>query len=126
MRSKNANITLFILIVVLLFAFFKWRNLEYIRSEPINRNTDSLSYTSQALCWMNCQHITKEEIKNIIQKGIIIFNKSNRFAHPCPIFTLRGFNNKKESLELIIQECGNKTILVDCINLKTKANCSCP
>lgn len=92
MRFKKANIILFALIVVLLFAFFKWRNLEYRKTEPINHNVDSLSFSAKALCNMNCQHLSKEEIGGILKKGIIIYNKTIRSAKACPVYYVRGFN----------------------------------
>jgi hypothetical protein len=126
MRSKNATITMLIIILVLLFAFFKWRNLEYRRSEPINRNSDSLGYSPESLCWMKCQNISEKDVANILEKGIIIFNRSNRAAQPCPTYIVRGFNQQKESIELTLLQCKNKAILIRCIKTKTKANCKCP
>jgi hypothetical protein len=126
MRNRNANLVLFTLLLVLLFAFFKWRNLEYRHKEPVNRDADSLIYSAQAQCWMQCQEISRADVEQVLRLGIIIYSSSRLFKGPCPQIVMRGYDTHHQSIELILQQCNQKAVLLKTAFLKTNKNCSCP
>ncbi len=74
---------------------------------------------------MDCRHITKEEINEIMQKGIINFYKSNRNGKPCPTYALQGETDEGEKLRVIFAQCSNETKVVTCYNLEEDFECHC-
>ncbi|MFI5186514.1 MAG: DUF4258 domain-containing protein [Chitinophagales bacterium] len=126
MRSKNVTATLIIIIVILVYAALRWYVLEPHKKEAFNRHPSHLIYTHHALCRMDCRHISKEDIDEIMQKGIIFLNKSNMNDKPCPTFALQGFTNDNEDLRVIFAQCDSVTKVVTCYNLHKEYECHCP
>jgi hypothetical protein len=75
---------------------------------------------------MDCRQISKDEIAEIMQKGIINFNKSRRNDSPCPTFALQGRTTTGESLRIIFAQCREETRVVTCYNLEKEFSCNCP
>ena len=75
---------------------------------------------------MDCRHISKEEINEIMQKGIINFNKSNKQDRPCPTFALQGRTDNGESIRVIFAQCPTETKVITCYNLQKDFACFCP
>lgn len=108
----------------LVFIIRRWN--EPVRKEAFDRSPRQLTYTKHALCRMNCRQIDKGEIREIMEKGIINFNKSNRRDRPCPTFTLQGRTSSGESLRVIFAQCDKETKVITCYNLEEEFACSCP
>ena len=124
---KTSRATYSLLIVLLFLAvFFLVRQHEPARREAFERHPAHLYYTHHALCRMDCRHISKEAIGEILEKGIINFNKSNRNGHPCPTFALQGETSGGEALRVIFAQCGEETKVVTCYNLHEDFECHCP
>lgn len=124
---KNRKIILPIVILVLFFLVFiirRWN--EPVRKEAFDRHPSSITYTNHALCRMDCRQISKEEIIEIMEKGIINFNKTNKRDRPCPTFALQGRTTSGESLRVIFAQCATETKVVTCYNLKEDFECHCP
>ena len=75
---------------------------------------------------MDCRFISKEDIREIMQKGIINFNKSDRNDKPCPTFALQGETEDGEKLRVIFAQCDDETKVVTCYNLNEDFECHCP
>jgi hypothetical protein len=125
MKTKRATYTL-IIVLVLLFVFIWQRWLEPRMREAFERHPSHLYYTKHALCRMNCRHISSEDINEIMHKGVIIFNKSNRWARPCPTFALQGQTSEGENIRVIFAQCDKETKVVTCYNLREEFECNCP
>ncbi|MDQ6609966.1 MAG: DUF4258 domain-containing protein [Bacteroidota bacterium] len=124
---KNKNVIITVAILVLLFlAFIIRRWNEPITKEAFERHPRSIRYTKHALCRMDCRHINEKEIKEILEKGIINFNKTNKWDKPCPTFALQGLTTNGESLRVIFAQCDNETKVITCYNLKEDFDCHCP
>ena len=89
MRSKGANYTLLV-VLVLLIIFVLLRRQEPERKEAFDRDPDHISYTKHALCRMDCRKISREDIQEIMERGVINLNHSNRRDRPCPTFAVQG------------------------------------
>ena len=126
MRSKNVTITLIIVLLVVCFAALRWYALEPRKKEAFNRHPSHLVYTHHALCRMDCRHISKEDIDEIMQSGIIFLNKSNMNDKPCPTYALQGFTKEHENLRVIFAQCGGETKVITCYNLHKEFECHCP
>ena len=125
MKKSRATLSL-ILVLLLLVVFIYRRWHEPFGREAFDRHPSHLYYTKHALCRMDCRHISKEDINEIMEKGIINFNKSNRRDRPCPTFALQGETNDGEKLRVIFAQCGDETKVVTCYNLEEDFECHCP
>ena len=125
MRSKPATYSLLIvLFFLLIFMISRWR--EPVRKEAFDRHPSQLYYTKHALCRMDCRQISKEDIDEIMKKGIINFNKSDRYDRPCPTFALQGQTSDGEKLRIIFAQCREETKVITCYNLQEDFECNCP
>ena len=125
MKQRPATFTLFIVLGLLfIFLFKRWH--EPRTSEAFDRHPSHLYYTKHALCRMDCRHISKDDITEIMEKGIINLNKSNRFDRPCPTFAVQGQTTDGEKLRIIISQCNKETKVITCYNLQEDFECHCP
>lgn len=125
MKRRNAVVP--ILLLVLVFAVFIIRRWNEPRQrEALERHPRQLSYTRHALCRMDCRHIDKEEISEVIEHGAINFNKSNRNGRPCPTFAVQGRTHSGEYIRVILAQCGNESKIITCYNLEEEFTCDCP
>lgn len=125
MRKSRATLSMiFVLILLLVFVYKRWQ--EPVRREAFDRTPSHLYYTKHALCRMDCRHISKDDIKEIMKKGIINFNRSNRRDRPCPTFALQGETSDGEKLRVVFAQCDDETKVVTCYNLEEEFECHCP
>jgi hypothetical protein len=125
MKPKQATFTLIlVLLVLLVFIYKRWREPE--RKEVFDRTPSALTYTRHALCRMDCRQISKKDIQEIMKKGIINYNRSNRRDRPCPTFALQGRTSDGERLRVIFAQCPTETKVVTCYNLDEDFECYCP
>ena len=125
MKKRNALLPLFLLaLVFVVFLIRRWN--EPRRKEAFDRAPAQLEYSGRARCQMACRYVTEEEIAEIMQKGIINFNQSNRMARPCPVFALQGRTTKGKSLRVFFSQCPKKTTVIACYRPKQKDSCFCP
>jgi len=125
MRRSRATLSMiFVLILLFVFIYKRWQ--EPVRKEAFDRTPSHLYYTKHALCRMDCRQISKEDIKDIMRKGIINFNRSNRRDRPCPTFALQGETSDGEKLRVIFAQCNDETKVVTCYNLEEEFDCHCP
>lgn len=126
MRSKNATATLIIILIILVYAALRWYVLEPRKKEAFNRHPSHLIYTHHALCRMDCRHISKEDIDEVMETGIIFLNKSNMNDKPCPTFALQGYTKEHEDVRVIFAQCTDVTKVITCYNLHKEFECHCP
>lgn len=125
MKKRNVRLPLLLLaLVFIVFLVRRWNEPQ--RKEAFDRDPVRVVYTRQAQCQMNCRHITKAAVEEIMQKGIINFNRSNKMARPCPVFALQGRTTSGESIRVIFSQCPGETMVITCYNLKEEAACHCP
>ena len=125
MRRRNAFVPILLLVLVFVaFLIRRWN--EPKEKEAFDRHPHSLIYTKHALCRMDCRHISKEEISEIMEKGIINFNKSYKSSRPCPTFALQGRTSDGENIRVIFAQCSADTKVVTCYNLDEDFACHCP
>ena len=125
MKQARATISLLIVLVLLVvFIYKRWQEPE--PKEFFDRTPRQLVYTKHALCRMDCRHISREDINEIMRKGIINLNKSDRYDKPCPTFALQGETSDGEKLRIIFAQCEEETRVVTCYNLVEEFECHCP
>lgn len=124
---KPVRVVFSLVIVIgffLVFVLKRWK--EPPQREAFDRHPATVYYTKHALCRMDCRHISKAEIAEIIEKGSINFNKSNRNDRPCPTFALQGRTASGENIRVIFAQCVDETKVVTCYNLEEDFECHCP
>ena len=124
MRNRIVYVSI-ILLILFFVAFLIRRWNEPVQKEAFDRRPTSLIFTHHALCRMDCRHISKEEVQEIMQKGIINFNKSNNRERPCPTFALQGRTAGGESIRVIFAQCPSETRVITCYNLEEDFECYC-
>jgi hypothetical protein len=125
MKKRNVRLPLFLLaLVFIVFLIRRWNEPE--RKEAFDRMPARVIFTPHARCQMDCRQISQEEVKEIMQKGIINFNKSNRMARPCPVFTLQGRTSGGASIRVFFSQCPGETTVISCYILGEITDCHCP
>jgi len=125
MKPKLATYTLiFVILLLLVFVYKRWE--EPARREAFDRHPRHLYYTKHSLCRMDCRHISKDDINEIMDRGIINFNKSDTREMPCPTFALQGQTDEGEKLRVIFAQCSDETKVITCYNLQKDFECHCP
>ncbi|MDQ3844533.1 MAG: DUF4258 domain-containing protein [Bacteroidota bacterium] len=85
-----------------------------------------IEYTQHALCRMDCRHISKSDIADIMRTGEINYKKTNLHDRPCPTYAVQGYTNDGEHLRVIFAQCENRTKVITCFNLNEDFECHCP
>lgn len=125
MKTRNASISLSIIIVLIVFFFVKrWQ--EPATRELFDRDPEHLVFTRHAQCRMQCRSIDSAEVHEILEKGVINLNKSDLEDRPCPTFALQGTTSGGESIRVILAQCEGETKVVTCYNLQQDFECHCP
>lgn len=124
MKRRMVTVPLFLLLLVfLVFLIRRWN--EPKRKEAFDRDSPLLVYSGYALCRMQCFQVSKEEVNEIMKKGVINFNRSNRRAFPCPTFVLQGRTSAGQSIQVIFEQCREATKVINCYHLRKDAACDC-
>jgi hypothetical protein len=125
MNGKRATIAMFFVVLLLLvFIYRRWQ--EPRGRELFDRSPGELVYTKHALCRMDCRRISKDDVEEIMEEGVINLNRSNRNGRPCPTFALQGETKDGEHLRIVFAQCETQTKVVTCINLDEDFECHCP
>jgi hypothetical protein len=125
MKPRNVWYSLLIVVALLALAINALRH-EYRPKESFDRHPGHLVYSKHARCRMDCRQISEADVQEIMEKGIINFNKSDRYDRPCPTFALQGKTSDGEQLRIVFAQCSSETKVVTCINLKKESECHCP
>ena len=75
---------------------------------------------------MDCRKISREDIQEIMERGVINLNHSNRRDRPCPTFAVQGETSDGEKIRVIFAQCEKETKVVTCYNLQEDFECYCP
>jgi len=101
---------------------------------PTENNKDSsfnwanavINYTPHAQCRMECRHITKPEVFDILHNGKVNIVKSQLDAPECQRrYALDGYSKENQHLRIIAAPCGDKLTIITCIDLDHDWPCEC-
>lgn len=82
-------------------------------------------YTKHALCRMNCRHIDKNEVRDVISHGVLNKAKSNLEDTPCPTYAIEGITTDNQTVRIIAADCEAVTKIITVIDLKVDYECHC-
>lgn len=125
MKPRNLTLVLLLLAVAAIgFLFRRWR--EPSAKEAFDRHPAHLVYTRHARCRMDCRQISEQDIREVMDRGIINLNKSDRNDRPCPTYAIQGETRDGESIRVIFAQCDAETRVVTCYKLRQDFECHCP
>jgi hypothetical protein len=136
-RKKRRPLLVVILLVILLTALLVGRmrirtdNQHSIPSrsevgfEEIDRHPQKLIFTKHARCRMDCRQIDESEVKEIIEKGTINYNKSDPSHKPDPTYALEGITHDKQHVRLVVAPSEHELVVITCIDLDHEWSCHC-
>ena len=123
--KKRPSILPLVLLALVFAAFLIRRWNEPKRREEFDRKPLTLVYSKHALCQMSCEQICQPMIREIMAKGLINFNHSDRRYKPCPVFALQGKTTLGKYIQVYFQQCNTKTTVLACYNLRSDTVCTC-
>ena len=125
MKPRNLIAVLFLLLLV--FGYFllkRWQ--EPAAREALNRHPAHFYFTRHARCRMACRHISEEDIRDIVDHGVLNLAKSETRGRPCPTLAVQGETDEGESIRVILAQCPDETRIITCYNLRREFACQCP
>ena len=81
--------------------------------------------THHAKCRMDCRHISKKEVGEVLRNGKINKRKSNPNDPRCPTVALEKLTSDGQTVRIIVADCDRNAKLVTVIDLKNNYNCTC-
>jgi hypothetical protein len=81
-------------------------------------------FTKHARCRMKCRHITQEEVKEIVMKANVNYNKSDLDAAQGPKYAMEGITrNDRQHVRIIVAPKERHLTIVTVIDLDEDWNC---
>jgi len=82
-------------------------------------------FTKHARCRMACRHITQKEVKEIVRKAEVNYNKSDLNDPKGPTYALEGYTTKgRQHLRIIVAPKQRHLSIVTVIDLDTDWECA--
>ena len=122
MSVRNVIISLFVVLSLFVFIFMKIRN-EPRRKPDFSRNLSKVEYTEFALCLINCQEMTANDITYILRNGDIVSKTINKQS--CPSYVLKGKTKTGLNITVFVVQCGRATKIYKCYRSDHAINCDC-
>jgi Domain of unknown function (DUF4258) len=95
------------------------------RKEDFNRRVGRLNYSKHARCRMDCRHIDETEVKEILEKGDINYNKSEPDNARGPRYALEGITHDNQRVRIVFAQDDGGTTVVTVIDLGRDWECHC-
>lgn len=90
----------------------------------INRDTNNLVYTKHALCRMDCRHIDKSEVKDILLNGNLNEQKMEENEKGVS-YPLEGYTADNQHVRIVFAPHEKETVVVTVIDLGKDWPCNC-
>jgi hypothetical protein len=125
--KKNLLILLVVVAGMLLIKFFYFdRYPTGSNAADANfRDTSAIILTRHAKCRMNCRDISLQEIKDIMVNGKENPAKSRPGKKGDITYAIDGYSSDDQHIRIILAVEKSKVILITCVDLDRKWNCSC-
>jgi acetylornithine deacetylase/succinyl-diaminopimelate desuccinylase-like protein len=93
-------------------------------TEQIDRSSTHLVYSKHARCRMDCRHIDESEVKEILEKGEINYDKIED-SDKGRSYPLEGVTKDKQHVRIVFAPHGNEIVVVTVIDLDKEWQCDC-
>jgi hypothetical protein len=74
---------------------------------------------------MDCRHITKEEIKEILEKGKVNYSKSDLSSKGHSTYALEGYSHENQHIRVVVAPESDGLVVITCIDLDKEWPCNC-
>lgn len=79
---------------------------------------DTIYMSSEAKCLLECENISQAEVLSVLEGGEVNFQKSNKNAKPCKLYTV-----EKENLSVLFELCDEKVKVRNFQGINDSCNC---
>jgi hypothetical protein len=93
-------------------------------SEPIDRKTTHIIYSRHARCRMDCRHIDESEVKEVLEKGEINYNKIEE-DEKGKSYPLEAVTHDGQHVRIVFAPHENELVVVTVIDLDREWQCNC-
>ena len=134
-KGRNPWLSVLLLVFLVLFLLLRHYYSNPEVTPDLNKNTGSvtgpdrdpsrLTYSKHARCRMECRKIDKDEVEEILTKGIINFAKSDTGSSGDPRYALEGITSDNQRVRIVVAAAEHATVLVTCIDLDRDWPCRC-
>ena len=128
-RRKKALPALVIVLFAVFFVIFLRRTpttgSDNNGSDPVaSYRSGKIVYSKHARCRMDCRKISEEEIKEVLQEGVVNHGKSEPELDS-PRYALEDVTQDGQKVRIVIALEKNVAVLVTCIDLEKEWPCNC-
>lgn len=117
-----------ILLIVLIVGMWLLKEQDFLRQPTggmVFRDTTHLLLTNHAICRMDCRHINREEIKEIIMEGTVNYSKSGLSKKGDDTYALEGYSKEDQHIRVVVAPEEDGLVVVTCIDLDHDWPCNC-
>lgn len=93
-------------------------------TDPFDRSITHIIYSKHALCRMDCRHIDESEVKEILQNGVINYDKIED-SPKGKSYPLEGYTHDKQHVRIVFAPHENELVVVTVIDLEKEWSCDC-
>ncbi|HMK03412.1 MAG TPA: DUF4258 domain-containing protein [Ferruginibacter sp.] len=93
-------------------------------TEPLSRDTAIIEYSRHAKCRMECRHIDESEVKEILLKGQVNYNKIEESSKG-KSYPLEGVTHDRQHVRIVFAPHDNKLVVVTVVDLDKEWECDC-
>jgi hypothetical protein len=94
-------------------------------SVGLDRNTSNLFFTKHARCRMKCRQITQQEVKDILLRGKVNYNKSDLNDPKGATYAVEGVTDDQQNVRIIFAPKKKHLSVVTVIDLDEERICNC-
>lgn len=91
---------------------------------PFNRHSGHLIYTKHAKCRMECRHIDESEVQEILDNGMVNYNKIEQ-SDKGKSYPLEGITHDKQHVRIVFAPKKENVVVVTVIDLDKDWYCDC-
>jgi len=124
-RNPLELIGLFVLLLVVYLLVRPSKGFPVQELIELDRNETHIIYSKHAKCRMECRHIDKSEVIEILRKGTIDYKKSEVNNLKSPKFVIEGITHDEQHVRIIFAPVENAVVVVTVIDLKQDWPCDC-
>jgi len=125
---KKRGFTVIIFFIIIIIGFWTWhqnREAEFSITKNSFRDTSHLIFTKHARCRMDCRHINKKEINEIILTGNVNSSKNGRGNKGDETYALEGYSYEHQHLRVVVAPETDGLVVITCIDLDKEWPCNC-
>jgi hypothetical protein len=126
MKKNGFAVIIFFLVMIIGFwACHQNQDAKSSTNRNLFRDTTHLIFTKHAKCRMDCRHVNKREIIEIIVTGNVNYSKSGRGGKGDETYSLEGYSYEHQHLRVVVAPESDGLVVITCIDLDKEWPCNC-